>query len=85
MAPELRRADDLRDVLREDDLRDEDLRDEDAALREPADLRLVLDRLRLPFVSPFRARVLLVVAAAIRLAAPALRPCFRADALIFSY
>jgi len=47
-------------------------------------LRLLL-RLRAPFVSPFRRRVLFVVAAAMRSATALLRPRFLADALIFSY
>ena len=74
-------------VLRAEDFRDVDrLRDDDDDLRDVLRFRdPPLERLRLPFVSPFRARVLFVVAAAIRFAAPALRPCLRADALIFSY
>jgi hypothetical protein len=52
--------------------------------RELEDERL-LERFRLPFVSPFSRRVLFVVAAAMRFAVAVLRPCFLADALIFSY
>jgi hypothetical protein len=44
-----------------------------------------LEGYRRPLVSPFCRRVLLVVAAAMRFAAAVLRPCFFADALIFSY
>ena len=54
------------------------LRDE---LPPPLRLRERLD----PFVSPFWRRVLLTVAAAMRLAVPALRPRLFADLLMCSY
>jgi hypothetical protein len=71
----------LLDDFRLDDLRLEDLRLDDLRL----ELLLLLDRLRLPFVSPDCRRCLFTVAAAICFARRELRPRFFADSLMCSY